>query len=201
MKPEPIVVRETHSAISLLLYVILAPAVAVGCMVAALRVLAWLQPVNPHVAMLVLVGIGVAPTALAAWSLSFGRRARATPVLHIDASMSTARMDAARVNTRKPPGSARSAPGRARRVLKAALASVAPERPCVKFTVCEEGIVMYRSGNAGLVRWGRIKEVRADDDGKRFEFTVRKTLGKDSFSAPDRFDEVKQMLSEHVPVN
>ena len=165
---ERIRVRDAPGALSLLVNFVAIAAVATASIVAVVNMLPRLRPMEPSLAILLFVIIGVGPSALVAWLGTLRRRTTATPVLQIDGAVAE--------------------PGET------------AKQPWVKVTLCEEGIVLYRSQGAGLIRWNRIRSVRADDESKRFEFSLRKSLGKDSFSAPHRFDEVKKMLSEHISV-
>lgn len=205
MKSERIKVRETHPVVSLLLSLTLIPLVGAASAIAAINILTRLQPVDPSMIMLIFVGVGVAPSAIVAWLISLGRRATATPILHIDGTVSAVDSGAADSEVpQRPPNEeseTRSSVGALRRAAGAVFTSSVKEPVCVKFIVCEEGIVLYRSGRAGLVRWDRIRDIKADHKSRRFEFTAKKMLGRDSFSAPDRFDEVKHMLSEHISVH
>ncbi len=204
MKSDRIAVRETHPVVSLLLTFLLVPLVAVGSAIAAVSILRRLQPLDPNTVMLVFVGIGVCPTATVAWLVSLGRKATATPVLHVDGTASAVDTGAAgSEESQAVLATHNETPFRVAALRKAAgvVLPQPPEEPvCLKFTVCEEGIVLYRSGRANLVRWGRIRDLKADRENQRFEFTLNRFLGKDSFSAPDRFDEVRRMLSQHLDV-
>ncbi len=204
MKSDRIAVRETHPVVNLLLTFLMIPLVAVGSAIAAVSILRRLQPLDPNTVMLVFVGIGVCPTAIVAWLVSLGRKATATPVLRVDGTVSA--VDTGAADTSVPQAARATQSQTASRVgaLRRAAGVVFPQSPegavCVKFTVCEEGIVLYRSGRPNLVRWGRIRDIKADRENQRFEFTLSRFLGRDSFSAPDRFDEVKRMLSQHLDV-
>ena len=204
MKSERIRVRETHPVVSLLLGLTLIPLVGAASAIAAINILTRLQPVDPNMIMLIFIGVGVAPSAIVAWLISLGRRATATPILRIDGTVSAVNSGASDSKvprrTRSDESESRSPVGALRRAAGAVFTSPTKEPVCVKFMLCEEGIVLYRSGRAALVRWDRIRDLKADRESTRFEFTAKKTLGRDSFLAPDRFDEVKQMLSEHISV-
>ncbi len=204
MKSDRIAVRETHPVVNLLLTFLLIPSVAVGSAIAAVSILRRLQPLDPNIVILVFVGIGVCPTAIVAWLVSLGSKAMATPVLHVDGTVPAVDTGAAGSEESQAVLATHSETPFRVAALRKAAGVVLPQPPegpvCVKFTVCEEGIVLYRSGRANLVRWGRIRDLKADRENQRFEFTLNRFLGKDSFSAPDRFDEVKRMLSQHLDV-
>jgi hypothetical protein len=204
MRTERIRIHESHNVFSLLFYSLLILIVSAASIIATLNILIWLKPVDVHLTILVLVGIGVAPTTFMTWLLSLGRKANVTPILHVDGTVS---------NMSKTPDSpnvgfvsyvgdtTRLNKGRLGKVVGAFLSRREGEPTCIKFTLCEEGIVLYRSGHTGLVRWDRIHKLKADHENKSFELTVKMTLGKDSFLAQDRFEEVRQMLSERISVN
>jgi len=184
MRIESIRVHEFHSFFTLLIKALMILAVGTASIIADINILYWLKPLNVHLAILIFVGVGVAPTALVTWLLSLGRKTEVTPILHVEGTDS---------NIIGIPG---SSPNIGDLFLKL------EEKPaCVKFTLCEEGIVLYRSGRAGLVRWDNIHKLKAVNENKSFELTIKKTLGRDSFLASDKFDEVRQMLSERVSLN
>jgi hypothetical protein len=200
MKSERIAVRETSPLSTLLLL----PLVAAASLLAVFALLGRLQPTDPSTILLVFVGIGVAPSAIVSWLLSLGRRATATPLLHVEGTGSVEGDVAlgAEANRARLLDAFRQGPsvGALQEGAGVMLPSPSEDPICVKFTVCEEGIVLYRTGRADLVRWRRIRDLKANDESRQFELTIKTMVGRDSFSAPDRFDEVKRMLSEHIVV-
>lgn len=84
MRIESIRVHEFHSFFTLLIKALMILAVGTTSIIADINILYWLKPLNVHLAILIFVGVGVAPTALVTWLLSLGRKTEVTPILHVE---------------------------------------------------------------------------------------------------------------------
>lgn len=67
-----------------------------------------------------------------------------------------------------------------------------------KYTLCEEGIVLYKWLSANLYPCRKIYKLKANPEVKQFEFNLRGIVGKLSILAPKNFDEVKIVLSVYI---
>jgi hypothetical protein len=207
MKTEHIIIHEVQSHLNLLANYAVTLVIAIGSIISVFHLLTRVQLLSAHLIIFVLVGIGVMPTAVITWILSLRKQVKATPILHVKGS------DAITLKTPRSTSSTEQ-----RHIVPQIISAISPSsrlpannqdnkytaqlntEACITFTLCEEGLVLYRSGSARLVRWDRIRYLKANHDRKRFEFTIKKTLGRDSILVPERFDEIRQMISGYFPV-
>ena len=86
-------------------------------------------------------------------------------------------------------------------IARTAILSAARKGSHIKYTLCEEGIVLYQGSNGYLHHWRRIGELTADLKNKQFEFTPIGRKVKLILSAPNNFEETKQVLSKYIEVH
>lgn len=184
MRIESVRVNDSQNVLTLLIKSFILLIIGVASIVVDLNILFWLKPLNVHLIILIFVGVAVVPTAFFTWLLSIGEKAKVTPILHVE-------------------GTAFSMSGTPESHHSIGTIFFRPEEKpaCIKFSLCEEGIVLYRAGYTGLVRWDNIHELKANHENKSFELIIKRTMARDSFFAQDRFDEVRQMLSERISIN
>ncbi len=83
---------------------------------------------------------------------------------------------------------------------QSALLAAAKKGTHSRFTLCQEGLVWYRGSSANFIPWRRIGSVSADGKNKQFELTLRGVAGKLNLITPNKYDDVKNVLSAHTVV-
>ena len=77
-----------------------------------------------------------------------------------------------------------------------AMLSAAKKGTHVKYTICDEGIVLYSASIVNLYRWKNIHQLKADSKNKQLEFKARGA--KYNLYSPNKFDETKQVLHKYI---
>lgn len=133
------------------------------------------------------------------------KRTAVTPILHVDEKIPISQekkeiLDGVE-GAQNLQGLITGSGGLLTEIAKSAMISAAKRDTHVKYTLCEEGIVVYQKSSGNLCRWNRIRKLTVDPKNKRFEFTVRGGIGKWNIITPNKFEETKQVLSKYIEVH
>ena len=205
-----IIVNEMVSGLNLMLGMVFGFIIAIIFFMVGIKLSDIFPDIPIGFGILILVIFLVGPMAIFMyfWSKITRKRIAVTPILHVDEKVPISKVqketldnfEGARLSKEVVSvirgGSVNLLAG----VAQTAIIAAAKRDAHVKYTLCEEGIVVYRRSSGSLCSWKRISKLTSDPKNKQLEFKVRGVIGKWNIFTPNKFDETKQILSKYIEV-
>ena len=204
-----IMVRELPNILSTILAIFLAIGIAGLSLIVALKLSDIFPDIPIGFGILIFFVVLCCPFIifLLIWFYITRKKIAVTPILHVDEKIPISKEQKAildnvegaeRLQELKEfvSGSGSLLTGLTKTVMLAA----AKKGTHIKYSLCEERIILYGGPFSNLFRWKRIRKLTADPKNKQFEFTARGILAQYTSYAPNTFEETKQVLSKYIVV-